>query len=121
MNIHERLTEAVRGLPDGAAVMLPVSAVRDWLADEPAGADGPLCDLTVEDVARELDRSTSTVRTWLAAGKVQGAYRLQGREWRVPRSALRQFLNEQGSTAQAHPGLDDRVADLGAWRKERTV
>ncbi len=119
MNLHRRLSEVVHGLPDGSAVMLPVEAVHTWLADESAGTDGPLGDLTLTQVATATGRAVSTIRTWANSGKLPGAYKLNGRDWRIPSSALRAFLDAQANGAGAHPTLDDREADLSAWRSER--
>jgi excisionase family DNA binding protein len=59
-------------------------------------ASEPLADLTVEDVGRELNRAPSTIRGWLGSGSLRG-YRLNGREWRIPRQALKEFLEAQRS------------------------
>jgi excisionase family DNA binding protein len=71
-------------------------------------------DLTVEQVAVEMRRSPSTVRGWLIAGELKG-YKLNRRDWRVPRSALRDYVAAQQkaepSTAPAGP------VDISAWRK----
>lgn len=53
-------------------------------------------DMTVEEVAKEVQRSPSTIRRWLIAGELRG-YKLQERDWRVPRLALRQYLSLQGT------------------------
>lgn len=77
MTLAERLRRAVGGLP--------VSVVREWLKRLGEGAeDGRLADLTVEELAEELDRAKSTVPGWLKAGELPQAYKLNGREWRVP-------------------------------------
>lgn len=52
-------------------------------------------DLRVAEVAEETCRSPSTVRGWLISGQLRG-YKLQGPDWRVPRSALRASLDGQG-------------------------
>ena len=93
---------------------------RDWLAKE-LDAEGPwapradvLTDLTLDEVANAIGRAVSTVRTWCNSGRLPGAYRLNGRDWRVPRSALEALRNgKPGAVERA-----GRPADLAAWRRE---
>lgn len=108
------LLRALDPLPDDASV--PVGWIRQELDGETVEEeDGrPLADLTVAEVAEELDRGASTVRGWLSAGKIPEAYRLHGREWRIPRSALREYLDRQ---ARGEPTAElEGDGDLGAWR-----
>lgn len=58
------------------------------------GADVEI-DLTAEQVATLLGKQGSTVRAWCAAGSFPGAYRLNGRQWRIPRSAIAAFQQQQ--------------------------
>lgn len=104
------LRDALDGLPDSALV--PVGWIRDQLRSEPADEDEGVADLTVQEVADELDRAPSTVRGWLGDGDLQG-YRFRDREWRIPREALQAFLEEErnGDGSGASP-------DLGSWREE---
>lgn len=103
------LRDDLDGLPDDALV--PVGWVRERLSDDGAAADAPVADLTVQEVAEELDRAPSTVRGWLGSGDLEG-YRLRGREWRVPREALAAFLEEERSGVR-----EEEPADLGSWRE----
>ncbi len=112
MDLRSRLRAIVAPLPPGAAVTLPVEVVRTWLEVEGVG-DTPV-DLTVQEVGDLLGRAPSTVRTWCGAGRLPGAYRLRGREWRIPRGALRAL--RQAGGGQGEPG-DDEVPDLGRWRR----
>ena len=121
MTISERLRQLVSALPSDASAVTftrhDLVALLDREA-EPASAV-PSRDLSVEEVAAEVQRSTSTVRTWLIAGELKG-YKLQGKAWRVPRAALRKFLDHQGEPAE--PPLDDaEKVDISAWRKLRGV
>lgn len=119
MSLRSALADAVDGLPEDGAVTLPVGWLREQLEAEPKDEDD-LSDLTVEEIAEELDRAPSTVRGWLGAGEIPEAYRLQGREWRVPRTALRRYLDRQGQEDRSPPQVRSRSsADLGAWRKIR--
>jgi len=52
----------------------------------------------------------STVRAWVERGDFAGAYKLHGKEWRVPASAVEAFQNGQRRrTAKSK-------ARLSAWR-----
>ena len=72
-------------------------------------------DLTVEEVAEETGRAPSTVRGWLIEGDLRG-YKLNGRSWRVPRSALRQYLDAQAARPASLPAADTDPVDISAWR-----
>lgn len=113
MTLRTALLDALDPLPEGALV--PV----DWVRGLVHQHDGePGVDLTVRDVAQMLDRAPSTIRRWAGAGDLPGAYRLQDREWRIPRSAL-VALRERG---QEEPGQTKRgrsgPIDLSGWREE---
>ena len=98
---------------------------RDWLLAivhglDVAGEQDALADMSVSDAAEVLGRSTSTVREYCRRKLLPGSYRQQGREWRIPRSAIRAF-----QSAQASPPPEQRAqrraastVDIGAWRKE---
>lgn len=81
-----------------------------WALEQLDGAGEGIVDLTVPDVAEALGRAPSTVRQWCADGRLPGAYRLHGREWRIPRSSLAR-LRDQHDVQGAAP------VDLGAWRR----
>lgn len=105
---------ALVGLPDDALV--PVRWVRALSHVEGAQQ---LADLTVSELASELDRSAATIRGWCGSGKIPGAYRLRGREWRIPPSAVRRFLEHEASERNESAGHDvAHPIDLGTWRKE---
>ena len=92
MTDRQALLRYARALPVGSSVPVP----REWLlellerprAGESAPADAPRVDLTVEQVAKAFSRSPVTVRAWCAAGLLVGAYRMHGREWRIPPAAV---------------------------------
>lgn len=115
MRLARDLAMAVEGIPDGGSVTLPVA----WLRERLEGAnEDVVVDLTVEQVAKKLNRSPSTVRNWLAAGDIPGAYRLKRREWRIPPSALEWFLDKQRTAPQATATtVGARALALDEWRK----
>lgn len=116
--LEERLRRALDGLPDEAAVTWPVGVLRGWLAEpEQEDEPEPLTDFTCQDVAEELGRSPSTVRGWCADGDLPGAYRLNGREWRIPRASLRRYLDAQARDDAAAEQGGDGPVDLGGWRR----
>ena len=66
MTFEELLQRAVEGMPDEGLVTFPVSWLRAQLNERSTA------DLTVEELAAQLGRAPSTVRTWLGAGRVPG-------------------------------------------------
>lgn len=127
MGLFRKLRALAEALPPGASVNIPAEWLLEELEkgvveDDPRD-DTQITDITVEQLAGELDRSPSTVRGWLSSGAFPGAYRLQGREWRIPRAEVEAFLNRQRPqkpvTIRQVPGRQRPPADLGAWRKTR--
>ena len=115
MRLARDLALAVEGIPDGGSVTLPVAWLRERLE---GGAEDVVVDLTVKQAAKKLGRSPSTVRNWLAAGDIPGAYRFKGREWRIPPSALERFLDKQRTAPQATATtIGARAPALDEWRK----
>lgn len=105
------LRELAERLPPGAGIVLPREVILE-LVGAPREAPTPELDvdLTVAGVAEKLGRRPSTVRAWCERGELPGAYKLRGREWRIPRSALEAFLDSQ----RLGKGQSDR---LGDWRR----
>jgi helix-turn-helix protein len=74
---------------------------RDWLLDQLSGVDAArvtsiaLVDLTIPDLAKMFGKRPSTVRAWVERGDFGGAYKLHGKEWRVPADSVRQFQEQQ--------------------------
>ena len=61
----------------------------------PRGAgDEPLGDYTAAQVAGIFQRSPQTVRDWINARRLR-AYKLNGREYRITRAAVDEFLEQQ--------------------------
>jgi hypothetical protein len=117
MTIPASLLAMLQALPPGA--MLPVS----WLVEQLTAAgvlDAPPAtverDLTAAEFGARFGRSASTVRLWCEQGRVRGAYKLRGKEWRIPCAAVDQFRKaEQGAPAPDLPR--PFTGDLGDWRK----
>ncbi len=113
MSVANRLRELAERLPLGASLTL----TRDGLLELAAEEDGddacktPQADLTVGELTARLHRAASTVREWCEHGRFAGAYKLNGRDWRVPVAALDVFLAGQRG--------ERTVAQLGAWRAGR--
>lgn len=116
MTIVERLWALAAALPsDRSSVTLTRSDLMALLEGEQASAL-PSRDLSVEEVAEETGRAPSTVRGWLIRGELQG-YKLNGRDWRVPRPALSAYL--EGQVAPESDEEPSEGVDLGAWRRLR--
>jgi excisionase family DNA binding protein len=110
----------LEALPDEALV--PVGFVRRLLAERAAEQPDPVADLSVADVAAAFGRKTSTVRGWCTSARLP-AYKLNGREWRVTREALRAYQDAQraasAAPARSRPRRPGREAGLGSWRAVR--
>src|SRR5689334_23103488 len=100
------LADKLRDLPPGSLV--PAAWVVEQLGEEP---EESIADPTLPEYAEELGKSVSTIRGWCA--RIPGAYRLHGREWRIPRAAMRAYLAQQSQPPAAPP----QAVDLGEWRK----
>ena len=120
-DIRESLRSLTEALPAGTAVPVP----REWLLELldggtklPEPTDIPAADLTVEEVAQRFNRHTSTVRGWIAQGRFAGAYRLRGREWRIPATGLAAFEEAERGAEVAAPASKTQ-ADISDWRRVR--
>jgi excisionase family DNA binding protein len=119
-------------LPPGSSVTLEGEWLRAQLEEAEDGenerepVNHRLSDLTVDQVAEELGRSGSTVRGWLAAAEFPNAFKLNRREWRIPISDVRAFLDRQRPQVSP-PELPPvrrsakRDDDLGSWRQHLEV
>jgi excisionase family DNA binding protein len=109
MNAAGRLRTAAEHLPPGLMVTIPREALLEALEDRPARSD-----LTIRELAEHFKRSPSAVRNWLQVGLLRG-YRLRGREWRVPLSAISEFEANQRNGGRRP--TRDGDADLSSWRR----
>lgn len=112
MTAAERLRKVAELLPPGAAVMVSREDLLDAFGAATGAPDEASMprDYTVADLAEIFGRSESTIRAWLEAGRLPNAYKLRGREWRVPRASVQSFLERERKRFRGD-------MDLGAWRK----
>jgi len=97
---------------------------RDWLLTRLASfasatelgvvTPGDLVDLSIHDLCGLFGRRPSTIRQWLERGDLPGAYRLRGREWRIPRAGVEAFQHSQ--RASSSPTRSMAPTDLSSWR-----
>src|SRR5947209_826599 len=95
----ESLRKALAAMPPGTLVP------RDWVLQQLSDCfpgptvetpAPPAClDLTIRDLAKLFGKQPSTVRAWVERGDFPGAYKLHGKEWRVPPSAVEAFQDRQ--------------------------
>jgi hypothetical protein len=108
------LRALAEALPIGAAVTVP----REWLLELLAGVSETssvgTADPSIEEVAVRFGRAPSTVRGWCEAGKFPGAYKLHGREWRIPPAAIATFEAALRGRATAN---HRHAQSLGDWRR----
>lgn len=120
------LRTLAEALPDDAAVPVPKAWLLELLN---AGSvedipQAPPADLTVAQVAARFGRKPSTVRGWVAAGQLPGAYHFRGRERRIPLAAIQAFEDRQRAAPPPTPKKKPRSRhrepepDLGAWRQQ---
>lgn len=111
------LLEQLRAMPPGSLVPANwvVEQLKDSRSAEPAGCQDP----TVQQLADELGRSPSTVRGWIGQNTFPNAYRLNHREWRVPRGDVAAYLDRQRPADREQTKLGNRraEADLRSWSK----
>ncbi len=113
MTLAERILQIVDALPSSdSSVTLTRAALAGMVAESEAVETS---DLTVDQVAEQTQRAPSTVRGWLIDGDLRG-YKLNGKDWRVTRSALREYLDAQ--TSKEKVVVKERgPVDISAWRR----
>ena len=124
MNHRALLVELARAIAPDQTVSVPASWLLKVLSDtEQPTAPQPILtvDLTLAEVAAKFGRkSPSTVRRWCEKGMLPGAYRLRGREWRIPIAAVVAFqerYREGGCRLAPHASLTVAGGSLGDWRE----
>ena len=116
MTLEERLRQLASALPsDHSAVTMTRADLMALLERDGRDAEvGSTRDLTVEKVADETNRAPSTVRGWLISNALRG-YKLNNRDWRVPRAALGEYLRARPNHASETPS----EVDISAWQNAR--
>ena len=117
MTLKERLRQLAYALPsDRSAITMTRGDLVALLEGDIDETDVDSArDLTVKEVAKETGRAPSTIRDWLSSGALRG-YKLNGRDWRIPRAALREYLEVQATKASKTPPGEGGV-DVAAWRE----
>ncbi len=112
MNLNDRLRELAERLPPGGSLTLTRAGLLELAAVDGGQADqvAPQPDFTVAELAARFHRSASTIRDWCECGRFEGAYKLNGRDWRISQAAVDAFLAQQRG---------ESPAQLGAWRTVR--
>jgi excisionase family DNA binding protein len=127
VSLKSAIQALVAAAPGDAVV--PVRWLGELLADDGQGAttaatkDVVAIDLTVPQLAERFGRGPSTIRTWCENGQLPGAYRLNGREWRIPTSAVEAMQKEAAKrpSPRTMPQTKRRrVSDIGEWRQHLT-
>ncbi len=117
MNLSTRLRQLAEALPPAGSVVLTRADLMALLEEDGASTtDDGHVDLTVEQVAEKLGRAPSTIRNWVREGRIPGAYKLRGRENRIPRAALRSFLEREANSTNRASTPQTKAVDLSAWR-----
>ncbi len=106
----EDLRELAARLPAGSSITLPRDALLEAVGEQIRSQ--PSAGLTVGEVAARFHRATSTVRAWVEAGRFIDAYKLEGRDWRIPESSVAAFIAAQRRGPELQAGLGD-------WRAVR--
>jgi len=120
MSLRSDLEAIINGMPPGSSVSLPVDWLCGLLSEAMAAGNEPDELLTLEQVAERVGRATSTLRTWCNTGKLEGAFRLNGRDWRVPSTGLQKFIEGQKNSPKTkNGGGRGKVEDLSSWRRSR--
>ena len=113
----EELRELAARLPPGSSVTLPRGALLEAVG-EPSRSQ-PSADLTVAQLAARFYRSPSTVRAWVEAGRFPDAYKLEGRDWRVPELSVTAFIAAQRHVPGQPSSISSHRPTLGDWRNAR--
>lgn len=113
MTLAERILQMVDALPSSdSSVTLTKADLVGMVAEFDTGDPS---DLTVDQVAAQTHRATSTIRGWLIAGDLRG-YKLNHRDWRVTQGALHAYLKAQDSPPERAQPTGGSV-DISAWRR----
>jgi helix-turn-helix protein len=115
VSLAKRLRELAEHMPPGGSLTITRDGLLGLATAESRGSEPavPPTDLTVAELGGRFHRSRSTIRDWCEHGRFEGAYKLNGRDWRIPQAAADAFLARQ----RGHPG--EPPVKLSAWRAVR--
>ena len=102
MTSHDALRALVEAAPADSLVSVPRGWLVALLEAEPA-PDQPAADLTAAELAARWKRGASTVRMLCEAGTLEGAYKFNGREWRIPWATVERYEQAQRSGEAVGP------------------
>jgi excisionase family DNA binding protein len=102
-------------LPVGTVVPVPRELLLQLLSGNLGRHNDVEVDLTVAELAVLFSRKRSAVRSWLERGDFPQAYKLHGREWRVPASSVHAFQEKQRQR-KAEKRVT-RSLGLASWRQ----
>jgi excisionase family DNA binding protein len=113
VTIADRLRQLAEALPPGGSLTLTRVGLLELAGADASQADQEVtpADFTVAELAARFHRSGSTVRDWCERGRFGGAYKLNGRDWRIPQAGVNTFLAEQRG--------ESPDTQIGAWRAVR--
>lgn len=100
-DLNARIEALIRSTdPDGLITvrwLARLSGLEHLLPDEGEADPNPFTtpDLTVPDVAARFDKAPTTIRDWCRQGRFPEAYRLRGREWRIPPADVEAFIEAE--------------------------
>jgi len=117
-----------------AASRAAAELAATWPVESVASAVAPAL-FSVATLATHLGCSRSAAREWCEQGRFPGAFKLNGRTWRIPAEAVAAFVAEQAASAPHQVGRGRTIPptpsprgarrrarpttepDLSAWRK----
>ena len=100
-----------------AALADVIAEVLSGATPTPTSAPLPVADLTVPQLAARIGRKAVTVRGWCEHGRFAGAYKLNGRDWRIPLSGVLAFETAQRNPVA--PVTSTPPPSLKLWRQHR--
>ena len=118
-----RLSTAVERL---AAALHDVVAEAVAAVAQPAKDAGlPRADLTAVELAKRFNRAPVSIRVWCAEGRFPHAYKLNGKEWRIPPADVLAYETRERGRATFRDrsvdaeGLGDRRRPFGGTVRRR--
>jgi hypothetical protein len=94
----EAVVSYARLMPEGTVVPCPrevLLALASAEAPAPGSPTISAADLSVAQLGVRFDRKPSTIRGWCELRLFPGAYKLRGRDWRVPMDGVEAFEKKE--------------------------